>query len=65
MKRRTNRQSENDMQDNLSRTDPDKQRKGYNEQNPTQPHGSFKPDADLTKKTKPTSAKKRSEEKGF
>jgi hypothetical protein len=65
MKKRINPQSENNTQDNLSRTDPDKQRKGYNEQNPTQPHGSFKPDGDLTKKTKPTSTKKRSVEKGF
>jgi len=64
MKKNTSGGSENNMQDNLSRTDLDKQRKGYNEQNPTQPHGSFKPDADTTKKTKPTSVKKRSAEKG-
>jgi hypothetical protein len=64
MKKNTNWKSENNMQSNLSRTDPDKQRKGYNEQNPTQPHGSFKPDADATKKIKPTSVKKRSAEKG-
>jgi hypothetical protein len=57
MTKDTNLQSENNTQYDLSRTDPDKQRKGYNEQNPTQPHGSFKRDADSTKK--------RSKEKGF
>jgi hypothetical protein len=64
MKKNTNRQPENNMQDDLHRTDPDHQRKGYNEQNPSQPQGSFKPDKDQSKKTEPTSAKKRAAEKG-
>jgi hypothetical protein len=65
VKKITNRKSENNIQDYVRRTDSDKQRNGYNEQNPSQPHGSFKPDGDATKKTKPTSVKKRSAEKGF
>ena len=64
-KRNTSRQPENNTQGNLKSTDSDKQHKGYNEQNPTQPHGSFKPDGNPTEKAKPTSVKKRSKEKGF
>jgi hypothetical protein len=63
MKKNTNRQPENNMQDDLHRTDPDHQRKGYNEQNPSQPQGSFNPDKDQSKKIEPTSVKKRAAEK--
>jgi len=59
MKKNTKKEVETDSPDELKRTDPDGQQKGYNEQNPSQPHGSFRPDGDQTKKTKPTSSKKR------
>jgi hypothetical protein len=63
MKKNLSKQPENNSHDEPTRTDPDRQQKGYNEQNPSQPHGSFKPDADQTKKTKPTSTKKRASQK--
>jgi hypothetical protein len=65
MKKDTNRQSDGNNQEDLRRTDPDKHRKGYNEQNPSQAQGSFKPDSHKTKKTIPNSVKKLSAEKGF
>ncbi|HLY69905.1 MAG TPA: hypothetical protein VKR53_09255 [Puia sp.] len=61
----TGLQHGNNTMEDLPRTDYDKHHKGYNEQNPTQPHGSFKPDGNPTKKAKPTSVKKRSKEKDF
>ncbi|HLX93553.1 MAG TPA: hypothetical protein VKR32_17840 [Puia sp.] len=33
-----------DDQQEMPRMDPERKRKGYNEQNPSRPHGSFKPD---------------------
>jgi hypothetical protein len=40
-----------------------KEHKGYNEQEPSQPHGAFRPDKNATKSGSPTSVKKRSVEK--
>jgi hypothetical protein len=65
MKKDRELQPKNDAQNDLQRAGPEKQHKGYNEQNPSQPHGSFKRDADATGKIKPTSVKKRLAEKRF
>jgi hypothetical protein len=63
MKKNAVKQPEYNAHEEQRRTDPDGQQKGYNEQNPSQPHGLFRPDGDQTKKTKPTSSVKRASQK--